>query len=102
MSGDPIDKLQRFSTEKCAGKFAVGTATAATIRAYDVGFKPPANFPAAAAAQFATRSDRTTYVITPDGKVAFVHSAMSPRGHVEQSLQAVRAWRAAHPARRRG
>lgn len=102
MSGDPIDKLQRFSTEKCAGKFAVGTATAATIRAYDVGFKPPPNFPAAAAAQFSNRSDRTTYVITPDGKVSFVYSNLSPRGHVEQSLAAVRTWRAAHPVRRRG
>ena len=100
MSGDPIDKLQRFSTEKCAGKFTVGTATPPIIRAYNVAFKAPPNFPASAAGQFATRTDRTTYVITPDGKVNFVYSNLSPRGHVEQSLQAVRTWRAQHPARR--
>lgn len=100
MSADPIDKLQKYSTEKCGGKFAVGAATPAAIRAFDVAFRAPPGLSPEMLAQAASRTDRTTYVIAPDGKVAFAYSNLNPRGHVEQSLQAVRAWRAAHPLRK--
>jgi thioredoxin-dependent peroxiredoxin len=85
MSADPIDKLNRFSVEACRNKFAVGTATARTITAYDVAL--PRN-PA--------MSDRTSYVIAPDGKVIFAYTAMDPAGHVKGTMEAVRAWRAKH------
>lgn len=99
MSGDPIDKLQKFSVEKCAGKFVVGAATPGTIRAFDVAFRPPAGASSQMIAQMGSRSDRTTYVIAPDGKIAFVYSNMSPRDHVEQSLAAVRNLRGQARAR---
>jgi thioredoxin-dependent peroxiredoxin len=85
MSADPIDKLNQFSVSECRNKFAVGSAAPATITAYDVVL--PVN-PAI--------SNRTSYVIAPDGKIIFAYSAMDPAGHVTGTLGAVKAWRASH------
>lgn len=84
MSADTIEKLNDFSIKKCANKFAVGTATPATIEAYDVAL-PKAGI-----------SNRTSYVIAPDGKVIFAFTAMSPVGHVSGTMDAVKAWEAQH------
>ena len=88
MSADPVETLNRFSVEECRNKFAVGSATPATIAAYDVVLpvKP-------------SRSNRTSYVIAPDGRVIYTYSALDPAGHVKGTLEAVRKWRAAHPTR---
>ncbi len=85
MSADGIDKLNQFSVSECRNKFAVGSATPATITAYDVTLP---NNPA--------MSNRTSYVIAPDGKVIFAYSAMDPAGHVTGTMDAVKAWDAAH------
>ena len=85
MSGDGIEKLNQFSVSECRNKFAVGSATPATITAYDVTL--PQN-PAI--------SNRTSYVIAPDGKVIFAYSAMDPAGHVTGTMGAVKAWAAQH------
>jgi thioredoxin-dependent peroxiredoxin len=42
-------------------------------------------------------ADRTSYVITPDGKVLYAYSALSPDKHVENTLKALREWKAAQP-----
>ena len=84
MSADGIDKLNQFSVSECRNKFAVGTATAATISAYDVSIPQT------------TIANRTSYVIAPDGKVIFAYSAMDPSGHVTGTMDAVKAWDAAH------
>ncbi|HWI85900.1 MAG TPA: peroxiredoxin [Sphingomonas sp.] len=85
MSADSIDKLNQFSVSECRNKFAVGSATPATIAAYDVTLpvKP-------------TISNRTSYVIAPDGKILFVYSAMDPAGHVTGTMDAVKQWAAHH------
>ena len=80
MSADPIDKLNKFSVEECRNKFAVGSATPAIVTGYDVPLKMKAGL-----------TDRTSYVIGQNGRVAFVHSAMSPAGHVTGTLEAVKA-----------
>lgn len=85
LSHDPIDKLSRFSITECRNKFAVGVASSAVIGAYK------AKLP------LVSMSDRTSYVIAPDGKILMAYSALSPQGHVTKSLAAVKAWRAAHP-----
>lgn len=85
MSADPIDKLNKFSVQECRNKFAVGSATPATIQAYDVVLPVKPSI-----------SNRTSYVIAPDGRVIFAYSAMDPAGHVTGTMQAVKAWRAAH------
>ena len=83
VSADDIETLNRFSVQECRNKFAVASASPAMIEAYDVKLPERAGL-----------SNRTSYVIAPDGKVVFVHSAMNPAGHVTGTLQAVRALRA--------
>lgn len=86
MSADPIDKLNQFSVSECRNKFAVGTATPQTIKAYDVVLPVKPDI-----------SSRTSYVIAPNGDVIYAYSAMDPAGHVEGTMKAVKDWRAAHP-----
>jgi peroxiredoxin Q/BCP len=86
VSGDDIEKLNRFSVSECRSKFAVASADAKLIAAYKV------KLPVLA------RSNRTSFVIAPDGRILFQYSALDAAGHVDKTLAAVRAWRAAHPA----
>jgi peroxiredoxin Q/BCP len=79
VAADPIDKLAKFSIEECRNKFPVGVATPAMISAYDV--KIP----------LLGKSNRTSFVISRGGKIAFSYSAMKPEGHVAGALAAVRA-----------
>ena len=83
MSGDDIDTLKRFSTEECRDKFAVATATPAVINGYDVALP-----------QRAGLTNRTSYVIAPNGRVVFAYSAMNHAEHVSRTLAAVKKWRA--------
>ena len=80
VAADPIDKLAKFSVEECRNKFAVAVATPAMISGYDVTLP-----------QLAGRSNRTSYVIGKNGRIAFAYSAMAPDGHVTGTLAAVRA-----------
>jgi peroxiredoxin len=82
MSTDDVPTLAKFSTQQCAGQFAVASAPPAVVKSYDV----------ARGKQLAGRdiTSRTSYVIAPDGKIAFVHSDMSPADHVSLTLAAVR------------
>ena len=43
-------------------------------------------------------SDRTSYVIAPDGKVVFVYSDLKADQHVTKTLEALKAYRTTHPA----
>ena len=82
-----IDRLTAFSVSECRSKFPVAADPDAVIaKRYD-----------ATMAIFPGHSDRTSYVIGPDGKVLFVYSNLSPDHHVEKTLEAVKAFRAAHP-----
>ena len=80
MSRDDLETLRRFSVEECRNAFPVATASEATAKAYDVvlGQKPEL-------------TDRTSYVIAQDGRIAFVHSDLNWSEHVEKTLAAVRA-----------
>lgn len=79
MSGDDIATLKRFSREECRDAFPVGVASGKIITAYDVAMGSSG------------LSNRTSYVIAPDGRIAAVHSNADYRGHVEKTLAAVRA-----------
>lgn len=80
LSADPIEKLQKFSIEACRNKFAVASASPAVIKAYDVTLP-----------QREGMSNRTSYVISPSGRVVYVHSDMNPADHVKNTLAAVRS-----------
>jgi thioredoxin-dependent peroxiredoxin len=84
MSADPIDVLNKFSVTECRNKFAVASATPQMVADYDVKLAATA------------RSNRTSYVIAPDGKIIFAYSAMDPAGHVEKTMDAVKQWKATH------
>lgn len=83
LSADDYPTLAKFSVEACRNAFPVATASPATIKAYDVVL-----------AQKPELSDRTSYVIAPDGKILYAHSAMDWRDHVKNTLAAVREWKA--------
>ncbi|WP_419808963.1 peroxiredoxin [Sphingomonas sp.] len=85
MSADDVPTLQRFSAEKCAGKFAVASAGPAVIRGYDVALGQ--------AVQGRNVTGRTSYVIGRDGRIAFVHNDLNPAEHVATTLAAVRQLR---------
>lgn len=80
MSADDVPTLQRFSAEKCAGKFAVASAGPRVIAGYDVALGRQV--------QGRAVTSRTSYVIARDGRVAFVHAGNDPAAHVTQTLAA--------------
>lgn len=82
MSADPVDKLAKFSVEECRSKFAVASAGPDIVKGYDV------------ALPVGGMTSRTSYVIAPTGRIAYVHSAMSYKDHVKNTLAAVKAMRA--------
>jgi len=84
-----VDQLAAFSreTEHCSGKFPV---------AADPGAKIAASYKATLIIHPGW-SDRTSYVIAPDGRVIFAYSDLAAQQHVANTLAAVKAWRAAHP-----
>jgi peroxiredoxin len=83
-----IDRLTEFSVSECRSKFPVAADPDAKI----------AGEYKSTLAIYPGHSDRTSYVIAPDDKVIFVYSNLSPDAHVTKTLDAVKAWRDAHPA----
>ena len=82
LSADDLPTLKRFSTEACRDKFPVAIATPAMIKAYDVKLLRDG--------KDSGLTDRTSYVIAKDGRIAFVHSDLDYRDHVKLTLAAVR------------
>ena len=86
VSHDPIDTLNKFSVSECRNKFAVASdADLKIAKAYD------------AQLLFTSYSNRTSYVITPDSKILYAYSALSPDKHVQNTMAAVAKWRSEQP-----
>jgi peroxiredoxin Q/BCP len=86
VSHDPIDKLNKFSVSECRNKFAVAADPDQSImKSYDaiLAMKPE-------------YANRTSYVIAPDGTILYTYTALNPDKHVENTLDAVKKWSAAH------
>ncbi len=84
VSHDDIDVLKKFSVSECRSKFAVAAdPDQHIIKAYDavLAIKPE-------------YANRTSYVITPDGKVFYSYTALSPDQHVANTLDALKRWKA--------
>lgn len=90
VSADKIATQKEFSSKECRDKFPVAAdPDMKVIRAYDaVMIRVPG---------VTGVSNRTSYVIAPDGTVLYTYTAMSPDKHVENTLAVVRKWREAHP-----
>ncbi len=78
VSHDDIETVQRFSTEACRDRFAVGSdPRGRTIKAYDASSLLPGV------------ASRISYVIGQDGRIAFTHEGSNPLLHVDETLKAV-------------
>lgn len=87
LSHDDLGTLHKFSESECGGKFPVGSdADRKVMKAYD------AQMPVVGMAS------RTSYVITPDHKIYYAYSAMSPGEHVTNTLNAIKQWKAQQAA----
>ena len=86
LSNDDFPTLQRFSTEACRDKFAVASASAAVVKAYDVDLVRDG--------KSTGYTKRTSYVIGQDGTIKLVHSDMDYKDHVRTTLAAVQALKA--------
>jgi peroxiredoxin len=82
VSSDDIATLKKFSVSECRSKFPVAAdADKKIMTAYD----------AKLAFGYA---NRTSYVIAPDGRVIYEYTALDPSQHVENTLAAVKKWKA--------
>jgi peroxiredoxin len=91
MSVDPVSKLADFSKQDCANKFAVASAGPSVVSGYDVALPPMPDMPNVPKGL----TNRTSYVIAPTGRIAYVHSEMSYVDHVKNTLAAVQAMKQA-------
>ncbi|MBC8024181.1 MAG: peroxiredoxin [Burkholderiales bacterium] len=96
VSLDSIARLNEFSAdpEYCNGKFPVASdANGRIAKSYDLSVKQ------ARAGMKDTRggdidhdlAERTTFIVSPDGKIAATVGGMSPTSNVEKALEAVQS-----------
>jgi peroxiredoxin len=87
MSHDGIETMKKFSVSECRNKFAVGADTERRVsKAYDAVLKRNPDY-----------ADRISYLIVPDGTVAYHYASLNPELHVANTMAALKAWRAKKP-----
>src|ERR1041385_1329967 len=80
------DRVTEFSSVECRNKFAVAAdPDEKVIKAYDAVLQKKPEW-----------SDRTSYVIAPDGTILMTYTNLDPSEHVARTMAAVRAWRDEH------
>lgn len=83
-----IDRVAEFSKSECRDKFAVAADPGAKVAAkYDTAMPGPNKM---------MISNRTSFVIAPDGTILLSYTDRNPQAHIEKTLAAVRAWKARH------
>jgi peroxiredoxin Q/BCP len=85
VSHDKIETLDKFSVSECGSKFPV---------AADVDHHIMESYDAKLLFGYA---NRTSYVISPEGKIIYSFTDLAPDQHVANTLAAVRKWRIDHP-----
>ena len=86
ISADTIETQREFSREGCRDKFPVAADPKGdVVKAYDV---------LAGKDGLTIYASRTSYVITPDGKIASVLTADDAASHIQSALKSVKAWKA--------
>ncbi len=85
-SGNP-DRVKEFSSVECRNKFAVAAdADQRVVKAYDAVLTKAPQY-----------SDRTSYVISPGGRILMVYTDLNPDKHVDMAMAAVQKWKTEHP-----
>lgn len=84
VSHDPLPVLQKFSVSECRSKFAVAAdVNGHVMAAYDAVLPKHPQY-----------ANRTSYVIAPDGTIIYAYTSLDPALHVQNTLNALKAWRA--------
>ena len=83
------DQIAKFSQLECRDKFTV---------AADPGAKVATEYKSTMEMKGKTLSDRTSYVIAPDGKILLSYTDKNPEAHIQKTLDAVKKYRQANPA----
>ncbi len=84
VSHDDIETLKKFSTTECRNKFAVGADVDQNVmKSYDavLALKPD-------------YANRTSYVISPEGKIVYQFTSLNPLRHVANTMAALKGWAA--------
>ena len=84
-----VEQIAKFSQLECRDKFTV---------AADPGAKVAAEYKNTMQAKGTTLSDRTSYVIAPDGKILLSYTDKNPDAHIQKAMDAVKKYRQANPA----
>ncbi|GAB3478172.1 peroxiredoxin [Polaromonas eurypsychrophila] len=80
ISTDDLDTLSRFSSQSCQGKFPVASdETRAISKSFDALMQTRPEY-----------ANRISYVIAPNGSVAYYYQSLNPFKHVEKMLAAVK------------
>lgn len=87
-----IERVADFSREECRSAFPVLADPGAKVAALYDSQKTQGSF---------AHSSRTSFVMTPEGRIVLSYTSGDPETHVQKTLDAVRAWRAAQPAQKR-
>ena len=89
VSADDIDTLSKFSVKSCQNRFPVASdESKSVINGFDALMQTRPDF-----------ANRLSYVISPDGKVAYYYQNLNPDKHVERMLNALRALPRPRPPR---
>ena len=82
VSGDDITTLSKFSIQACQSKFPVASdESQAVMKSFDAVMHTRPEY-----------ANRVTYVIAPNGTVAYQYMSLNPTKHVEKTLEALRGW----------
>lgn len=88
VSRDEIDTQKRFSVSACRGKFAVAAdPDQAIMKSYDAVLTLKPEY-----------ANRVSYLIAPDGTVAYQYTSLNSDKHVEKVMGALRQWAASKRA----
>ena len=81
VSADDIDTLKDFSVKQCQSKFPVAADRAkVVIEGFDAVMQTRPDF-----------ANRLSYVVAPNGTVAYYYQNLNPDKHVERMLNALKA-----------
>lgn len=80
VSGDDIGTLTKFSVQSCQSRFPVASDEAMTvIKSYDAALETRPDY-----------ANRVSYIIAPDGTIAYSYMSLNPDRHVEKMLNALK------------
>ena len=82
VSADDIGTLARFSVQACQSSFPVVSDEAQTVmKSFDAVMQTRPEY-----------ANRISYVIAPDGTIAYHYMSLNPTRHVEKTLEALQRW----------